>query len=329
MDLNLGPQSEPGTVPPCEEYCLKPRKSGVRAIFTLFLLLAILLLLLGCLLSTSALAKDMSSAEAGTSGIVAVHENGRTIYVNVDKQPTATPAAESPRRASVLVYWSNKQKRWKPVPAPSGRAVRAARDAAAEVSSYVGRQPRVATPAAVTSAARGGTLAVHNPNYRNLARGIAITSAEVDAAIEQAAARHRVDPNLVRAMVKVESNFNPQAVSRKGAMGLMQLMPATARQLNVSNPFDPQENVDAGVRYMKNLLNNFGGDVRLSLAAYNAGTGAVTRSGGVPHINETQNYVKQITDLYWRSGPIAMRSFGRSPIRVFRGANGVLTITNE
>ena len=103
----------------------------------------------------------------------------------------------------------------------------------------------------------------------------------------------------MRAVVKVESNFNPNAVSRKGAMGLMQLMPSTARQLKVKNPFDPEQNVDAGVRHLKQLLESYGGDIKLTLAAYNAGAGAVARSSGVPHYAETQNYVRRITNLYY------------------------------
>jgi soluble lytic murein transglycosylase-like protein len=147
----------------------------------------------------------------------------------------------------------------------------------------------------------------------------------------QAAARHNVDPNLVRSVVKVESNFNPNAVSRKGAMGLMQLMPGTARSLNVTNPFDPEQNVDAGVRHLKRLLESYGGNVPLSLAAYNAGTGAVARSAGVPRYRETRNYVRRITNLYFGGGDPGSFIIGNpvhDPVRVQRDARGVLYITN-
>ncbi len=151
---------------------------------------------------------------------------------------------------------------------------------------------------------------------------------DVDSAIAMAAARHNVDPNLVRAVVKVESNYNPNAVSRKGAMGLMQLMPSTARQLNVKNPFDPQQNVDAGVRHLKQLLENYGGDVNLTLAAYNAGSGAVARSAGIPHYSETQNYVRRITNLYYGGFDVSTSGASHDPVKVQRDARGVLYISN-
>jgi soluble lytic murein transglycosylase-like protein len=156
------------------------------------------------------------------------------------------------------------------------------------------------------------------------------TQQDIDSAIDQAAARHNVDPNLVRAVVKVESNFNPNAVSRKGAMGLMQLMPSTARSLKVKNPFDPEQNVDAGVRHLKKLLESYGGDVKLTLAAYNAGSGAVARSAGVPHYLETQNYVRRITNLYYGGFDLSRTAgaFSRDPVRVQRDARGVLYISN-
>ena len=211
------------------------------------------------------------------------------------------------------MYWSSKENRWKPVPPANAAVMRAARSAAAEVSQYVGRESNQSANAKIVAANFRGTLT---------------TAADIDSAIEEAAARHNVDPNLVRAVVKVESNFNPNAVSRKGAMGLMQLMPSTARQLKVNNPFDPEQNVDAGVRHLKQLLESYGGDIKLTLAAYNAGAGAVARSSGVPHYAETQNYVRRITNLYYGGSASSPSEVSHDPVRVQRDARGVLYISN-
>jgi len=246
--------------------------------------------------------------------ITATDDHGRTIYVNdsvATSRARRAPEAEAPRRT--LMYWSSKESRWKPVPPQNAAAMRAARSAAAEVSQYVGRDSNQSANAKIVAANFRGTLS---------------TAADIDSAIEQAAARHNVDPNLVRAVVKVESNFNPNAVSRKGAMGLMQLMPSTARQLKVNNPFDPEQNVDAGVRHLKQLLESYGGDIKLTLAAYNAGAGAVARSSGVPRYAETQNYVRRITNLYYGSPASSPSEVSHDPVRVHRDARGVLYISN-
>jgi soluble lytic murein transglycosylase-like protein len=125
-----------------------------------------------------------------------------------------------------------------------------------------------------------------------------ISDPKIEDVIQQMASRHGVDPNLIKAIIKTESNNNPRAVSSKGARGLMQLMPPTARDLGVVNSLDPAQNVDGGVRYLKQLMTQYGGNLELSLAAYNAGPGAVERHGGVPPYRETQAYVKKIGNLY-------------------------------
>jgi soluble lytic murein transglycosylase-like protein len=253
------------------------------------------------------------SGEGASEKITASDEHGRKIYVNEAvpaKAARRVQTSDSSQRK--LMYWSSKENRWKPVPSASAASMRAARSAAAEVSDYLGHESNQSAAAKIVAA-----------NFR----GTAATAADIDSAIEQAAARHNVDPNLVRAVVKVESNFNPNAVSRKGAMGLMQLMPSTARQLKVKNPFDPEQNVDAGVRHLKQLLESYGGDVRLTLAAYNAGAGAVARSSGVPHFAETQNYVRRITNLY-NAGSGLNVGASRDPVKVQRDARGVLYISN-
>jgi soluble lytic murein transglycosylase-like protein len=245
--------------------------------------------------------------------ITTTQEHGRKIYVNDDApaQKRATPALQ-PKRSS-LVYWSGKESRWKPVPSAGTASMQAAKSAAAEVSQYYGHDSVQSANAKIVAAN---------------ARGHQASQEEIDASIVMAAARHNVDPNLVRAVVKVESNFNSNAVSRKGAMGLMQLMPQTARSLKVKNPFDPDQNVDAGVRHLKQLLENYGGDVNLTLAAYNAGSGAVARSAGVPRFPETQNYVRRITNLYYGGFDLSPSGPSHDPVRVQRDARGVLYISN-
>ena len=257
-------------------------------------------------------------AEAGSGSsntvITSTDDNGRKVYVNESFPVVTSKRTETPIRRSSLAFWSTTDHRWKPVPSAN---IRAARSAAAEVNHYLGEQPGESIP------------------FTNAVRGRTFSPVDIDAAIDQAASRHNVDPNLVRAVIKVESNFNPNAVSRKGAMGLMQLMPQTARQLNVANPFDPQQNVDAGVRHLKQLMENYGGDVKLTLAAYNAGQGAVARSAGVPHFAETRNYVNRITRLYYGGsdsgsdiGTRFLQNPMHEPIHVERDSRGVLHISN-
>jgi len=116
--------------------------------------------------------------------------------------------------------------------------------------------------------------------------------------VRSASDRYDVDPDLVWAVMKAESNFNPRAVSRKGARGLMQLMPATARLLEVDDIYNPTENVNGGVRYLRSLLNRFRGNRRLALAAYNAGAKAVEQYKNVPPYAETREYVRRVLDYY-------------------------------
>jgi soluble lytic murein transglycosylase-like protein len=155
--------------------------------------------------------------------------------------------------------------------ARSGRLVRSV------VVAPVAVAPKVVAPVAVPAATDG------QPQ-----------DAKIPEMVERIAAWHQVEPKLVDSVIRVESNYDPYAMSNKGAQGLMQLMPSTARQLGVTRPFNPSQNIEGGVRYLKYLLDLYGGDQRLALAAYNAGPGAVSKYKDIPPYPETLNYVYQV-----------------------------------
>ncbi|MDE3170878.1 MAG: lytic transglycosylase domain-containing protein [Acidobacteriota bacterium] len=160
----------------------------------------------------------------------------------------------------------------------------------------------------------------------------AVSDPELDQIVRQAAERHDLDPALVKAVITTESNWNPYALSRKGAMGLMQLVPSTAERFGVGDPYDPAQNIEGGTAYLKELLDRYHGDLKRSLAAYNAGPGAVDASGGVPWYPETRRYVRKVTNAYFRSDvdhPSTLTGFRKKPVRREVEADGSVVFTNE
>jgi soluble lytic murein transglycosylase-like protein len=144
--------------------------------------------------------------------------------------------------------------------------------------------------------AEPGSLAVAGPTAAPATPGI--TQAGFQTLIESISKTNGVDPALIDAMIRTESNYNPWAISSKGARGLMQLIPETGRRFGVQDFFDPRQNIEGGVRYIKYLLDMFEGNIDLSLAAYNAGESLVARLGRIPPYPETRNYVRKIRALY-------------------------------
>jgi len=136
-------------------------------------------------------------------------------------------------------------------------------------------------------------------HYRKILSEHAVDSQDsYNHLIRSASFKYGIEPSLIRAVITVESNWDSSAVSKKGAIGLMQIMPETASDMNIVNPYDPGENIEAGTKYLRFMLDRFDGDLDLALAAYNAGPAKVERSGGVPDIAETRKYIKKVLSIH-------------------------------
>ncbi len=135
-------------------------------------------------------------------------------------------------------------------------------------------------------------------NFPGVLNSVMSSKTDLDQIFEAASRKYNVPVNLLKAVAKAESNFNPQARSAAGAQGIMQLMPATARSLGVTNPFDAEQNIMGGAKYLSQMLRKFGGNTQLALAAYNAGPGNVAKYGGIPPFKETHKYVSRVMGYY-------------------------------
>lgn len=158
-----------------------------------------------------------------------------------------------------------------------------------------------------------------------LAAASASNAQRYDSEVRRVAGEHNVPPELVHAIIKAESSYDSFAVSNKGAMGLMQLMPATAHHYGVNNVFDPKQNIEGGVRYLKDLIKLYEGRTSLVLAAYNAGQAAVEKYGGIPPYQETRNYIRKIQAAYTKT----FITPPKPKIYKFRDANGRLVLTTD
>jgi transglycosylase-like protein with SLT domain len=188
----------------------------------------------------------------------------------------------------------------------------------------------------VTNVDRPAAQAVAAPTTRPARATLPVRSADAFRhLIREAAARYAVAPELIESVIRVESNFEPRAVSSKGARGLMQLMPATARLLGVQDSFDIGQNIDGGARHLRNLIDRYNGSLPLALAAYNAGAEAVARYGGIPRYAETQAYVARILQLVGRGdelaaaqGQVIANGSADGELHRYQAADGALVYSN-
>lgn len=213
-----------------------------------------------------------------------------------------------------------------------------AKPASAQIASYVDETGKVvyingdspqAHHGSSMSSSQAGQTQVSSGSFG--ARASDPVDLRLDQIVQNAAERHDLDPALVKAVISTESSWNSRAISQKGAMGLMQLIPATAQRFGVGNPFDPEQNIEGGTMYLKSLLDRYNGDLTKSLAAYNAGERAVDLSRGIPAYAETRNYVNKVTKAYFQpgSGRTTLWTPPRPVLRRETDANGRVVFTNE
>lgn len=271
----------------------------------------ILPILLGVLLSLSA------AAWAGSSSIRCFKDaRGVTNCTNITsaKSAQAKPQAQAPAKSQAVSAISKAEAAAVQLAsvAQAGAAPQSAKSAAASSggakTTYIYRYKQRNGVAHFTNVPNPALPLVSTVAYQSFDKGWSgslfksanwkLNREAYNETILGLANEHAVDPALVRAVIHAESSFNPTAVSRTGAMGLMQLMPGTAARFGVGNAFDPQENIRGGVTYLRFLLDKFNGDVRLAAAGYNAGEGAVMKYGGVPPYSETTEYVARVLELH-------------------------------
>lgn len=167
---------------------------------------------------------------------------------------------------------------------------------------YTNSESQHARKSAAGKASAGADLKTSPPAAGSAPGAPSLGADVLHQLVQETAQKHNVDPNLISAVISTESNWNTSAISRKGAQGLMQLVPETAQHFGVFNAFDPAQNVDAGTRYLSSLLDRYNGDLPKALAAYNAGPRAVDRWRGVPDFRETREYVRKVTSSYFQPG---------------------------
>jgi soluble lytic murein transglycosylase-like protein len=222
---------------------------------------------------------------------------------------------------------------WFSLPASTHAQIMTSVDADGKIIYVNGDSPRarhrstISSPSAQPSGGSAGSR-----NDEATGGSVTVTDPKLDRIVREAAERHDLDPALVKAVISTESNWNPYAVSRKGAIGLMQLIPSTAERFGVGNPYDPAQNIEGGTAYLQELLDRYHGDLKKSLAAYNAGPGAVDARGGVPWYPETRRYVQKVTNAYFRSDEghsSKLTGFRKPPVRREVEPDGQVVFTNE